>query len=117
MKQNEAPGDEFFRLGVFIHGADMQGLPSCVFATHCVLDAGAPAANRTSRASAVAGVTRKVMVQSKLTKVSFSSSGNAKSFQIYIYIYIFFNGSGAGFTLDITEHVPTEVTVVQRKER
>ena len=80
---------------------------SLVCATHRVLDAGAPAANRMNRVSAVVGVTWKVMVQSKLTKVSLSS-GNAKSFQIYIYIYIyffFFNGSGAGFTLDVTEHV------------
>ena len=72
---------------------------SLVCATHRVLDTGAPAANRMNRVFAVVGVTWKVMVQSKLTKVSLSSSGNAKSFQIYIYIYIcifFLMGVGQG---------------------
>ena len=35
---------------------------------------------------------------------------------IYAYIYIF-NGSGAGFTSAVTEHVPKEVTAVQKNER
>lgn len=52
-----------------------------------------------------------MMVQSKLTKVSFNSSGNPKLLQNESGFF-FLMGVGLGATSDVAEHVPKEVSVV-----
>ena len=68
MKQNEASNDVFLHLEFLCVQYTCRVFPVCLClacAMHCVLGAGAAAGNKMSRASALAGVTRKVIVQSK----------------------------------------------------